>query len=390
MSDKILVAVSGGKDSMYLLNRLISDGHDVVAAHYNHAIRGKEADRDESFVKEYCKANNIAFISEKCPYKINSEDEARKYRYDFLERARDFYNCDYIATAHTLDDNVETVVMNMIRGTGLRGLCGIPFNRDKIVRPIIDVSSSVILEYIEMNNIPYVEDSSNKTDEYTRNIIRHKIIPVFKEINPSFLDAFQHMICSIDKDEKFLEFESSGFELNDISFLPYPIAARVIKKHFNNSFSWKNIDDIIKFSKGNGYGELSLPGLTMIREQGSIKIDVEKKSYSVSIEQCIVTDINNSLNTCYLKCDSIVGQIDISNKRDGDKIRIEGRNCTKSLKKLFLEANLSNEEKNNIPVLRDGLGVVYVYNLAQREGTKASLGDNAYKVTVTEITNNGK
>lgn len=191
--ERIIVALSGGKDSMALLDILKKLENEleisVSCAHFNHCIRGEESDRDEAFVRKYCEKNNIElfcrrgdvlkFAKEK---HLGTELAARELRYEFLSSL----GCDKIATAHTAGDNAETMLFNLARGTSLKGMCGIPPVRDKFIRPIICLKSTETEEYCKRNSIPFVTDSTNSSDEYTRNFIRHNIIPELKK-NQSFI-----------------------------------------------------------------------------------------------------------------------------------------------------------------------------------------------------------
>ena len=171
----ILCAVSGGADSMYLLARLMELGYTVAAAHYNHGLRGGEADRDETFVRGFCAARGVVFVSEKggaaafaAEQGMSVETAARTLRYDFLERTADALGAAVIATAHTADDNAETLLLHLARGTGLKGLGGIPPVRGRVVRPMLHVTRAEIEEYLRAHGIDYVTDSTNASDEYAR------------------------------------------------------------------------------------------------------------------------------------------------------------------------------------------------------------------------------
>jgi tRNA(Ile)-lysidine synthase len=187
----ILAAVSGGADSMCLLHVLInlSARYDlrIEAAHFNHMLRGDESDRDERFVLGECEKLGVpchvgrgdvsAYARESG---MGTEEAGRKLRYDFFYETAKKIGASRIATAHNGDDNCETVIMNMLRGTGLTGLCGIPPVRGIVIRPLLTVTRSGIEEYLRENNIPHVEDSTNRSDDYTRNRIRHRVIPALR------------------------------------------------------------------------------------------------------------------------------------------------------------------------------------------------------------------
>jgi len=200
-NQKVIVGLSGGADSMALMHILLALGYDCIAAHCNFHLRGEESDRDELFTQTYCRENNISYTSTSFDtYKymeeksISLEMAARELRYNWFDKISHKLNSDQIAVAHHNDDSVETVIINMTRGCGIRGLTGIPPKNEKIVRPLLCLSRKEILEYLAFHKIPFVEDSTNQQDDYTRNKIRLNILPLLEEINPSVKQSIQHMI----------------------------------------------------------------------------------------------------------------------------------------------------------------------------------------------------
>ena len=191
-SERLLVCLSGGADSVSLLLCLNELGYDVCACHVNHQLRGRESERDQQFCEELCKKLNIelsvhridvtAFCKENA---VSIEEGARELRY----RIFDSIKADKICTAHTLSDCIETTVFNLARGTGLKGLCSIPPKRDRIVRPLINCTREEIIDYLKAKGQDFVTDSTNLTDEYTRNKVRHNIIPQLLRINPSLMKS---------------------------------------------------------------------------------------------------------------------------------------------------------------------------------------------------------
>lgn len=197
-NEKVIVGLSGGADSMALLHILLQLGYNCIAAHCNFHLRGEESGRDEDFAKAFCHKNNIeyqsvsfdtyAYMDEKS---ISLEMAARELRYNWFEEISNKYKGSKIAIAHHRDDSVETILINLIRGSGIRGLTGIPPENGKIIRPLLCLSRFEILNYLKENNIPFVEDSTNNEDIYTRNKIRLKILPLLEEINPSVKQTIQ-------------------------------------------------------------------------------------------------------------------------------------------------------------------------------------------------------
>lgn len=189
---KVLVGLSGGPDSMVLIHLLMQLGYNCIAAHCNFHLRGKDSDKDVAFVSKWCTENNIPlftidFDTEEyaATNKISIEMAARELRYNWFEKLRLEQNADVVGIAHHQDDSVETILINLIRGTGIKGLTGIPIVNKHIVRPLLQVSRRQIMEYLSSNKVPYVIDHTNEEEMYTRNIIRLKVLPTLKKLNPS-------------------------------------------------------------------------------------------------------------------------------------------------------------------------------------------------------------
>lgn len=190
--DKLLVALSGGADSVALLRVLLQSGYSCEAAHCNFHLRGEESCRDEAFVRRLCADLEIPLhvidfdtVAYAEAHQLSIEMAARELRYNWFEELSNRTGCKYIAVAHHRDDSVETFLLNLIRGTGINGLCGIRPKNGKVVRPLLDVSRKDIIAYLDLLKQDYVTDSTNLQDEYTRNKIRLNLIPMMEEINPS-------------------------------------------------------------------------------------------------------------------------------------------------------------------------------------------------------------
>jgi tRNA(Ile)-lysidine synthase len=189
--EKVVVTCSGGADSIFLLHILNKLGFDCIVAHCNFHLRGEESDRDENFVREFCKRENLTlhvqhfdtkqFATEN---KLSIEMAARELRYNWFEEIRKEYNASAIAVAHHSDDSIETILLNLLRGTGLKGICGIRPKNGYIVRPLLCVNRKEIEDYLHEQGIEYIVDSTNLENEYTRNKIRNIVMPILREINP--------------------------------------------------------------------------------------------------------------------------------------------------------------------------------------------------------------
>ena len=208
--DKVLVAVSGGPDSISLLNILYELGYNICTAHVNHGLR-ENAENDEKYVIEFCKIRNIPCFIRKVKLKeiesdMTTEELGRKIRYDFFEEIIKQENCTKIATAHNANDNAETVLMNMIRGTGLLGLKGIDITRNKIVRPLLEITRNEIEEYCQKVNLNPCHDESNDETIYTRNKIRLELIPyIEKNINSNIVNNINRMAEIISGEEEYIK-----------------------------------------------------------------------------------------------------------------------------------------------------------------------------------------
>ena len=213
---RFLAAVSGGLDSMCLLNCLLDwcrdNGGTVTAAHFNHRLRGEAANRDEAFVRDYCAARDVPFLRGEGDTRalakhrgLTVEEAARQLRYGFLARAAKEAGCAWILTAHHADDNAETMLLNLCRGTGSRGLCGIPAVRDNIARPFLRISRAELAAYAAAHGIPHVEDETNDEDIAARNLLRHKVLPVLREINPRAVENMAHTAAILTREGEALD-----------------------------------------------------------------------------------------------------------------------------------------------------------------------------------------
>lgn len=216
-SRKLLLAVSGGPDSMALLHFFHQEGCQIVVAHVNFGLRGKESDRDEHFVKTYCKENKIECVCLNAKQKIkeskhNIQENARRIRYEFFEEIRRKYQLDCILTAHHANDNAETVIFNLLRGSGLQGLQGIAPYRGNIIRPFLLLTKNEILHYTEINKIPSITDSSNLKSTYTRNRIRKNILPEMERENAHAIIHISRSAFFISAYGKWVEKHLNGLK----------------------------------------------------------------------------------------------------------------------------------------------------------------------------------
>lgn len=419
---RVLCAVSGGADSVYLLCRLLEmsreRGFSVCAAHYNHGLRGGESDRDEAFVRGLCEEKSVAFVSARGDVAafatergMSTEEAARALRYGFLEDAADRLGADRIATAHTADDNAETMLMNLARGAGLRGLGGIPPVRGRLIRPMLTVRRADILTYLAERGLGHVEDSSNATDDYARNRVRHYAVPALISVNAGFVENAARTAALLRADEAFLvslaqtfineNIADGGVPAEKLAALPRPVSARAVRL-LAGDCAERHVDAVLRLAPGEGLGYTDLPGMRVTREQGMLRFGGEdppeisrKELYpgrSVRIPEAdmVITcrvipgcpEIYSSLNTFFFNYENICGIISCTSRMAGDRIRLSGRNCTKKLSDLFTEKKLSRRQRILTPVLRDSQGVAAVYGFGVAERCAAKPGETVLRIDI--------
>ena len=418
---RVLCACSGGADSTALLHMLCAtDGISVVCAHFNHGLRAAESDRDEAFVREMSQRLGVGFVRGGCDVAayaeangLGTEEAGRTLRYAFLERAAQEYGCDRIATAHNAQDNAETVLLNLVRGSGLRGLCGIPPVRGRIIRPLLKLSRAEIEAYLAENGLDHVEDGSNATDDYMRNRIRHRVLPLLTGENPA---AAEHIAATAEllrEDEEYLSELAENFimtqpencvSVSALTALPKPVAARVVLRLCRTP-SRHVVDAVLALCAADSpHGAVSLPGMTVVREYDSLcfnpptcaeeivlceivqgEFDIPGTQLHVCCTQTVCRkEIHNSFNTFCFKSENICGKLYITSRNDGDSIRLSGRGCTKTLKKLFSEARMPLVQRQLMPVIRDGCGVAAVYGFGIAQRLAPEEGDAVVCVEITE------
>lgn len=423
-NDSVVIGVSGGADSMCLLHYLFSLREslniNIIVAHINHCIRGDEALRDENFVKEYCEKLNIPFMLKRvdipklaAELSIGTEECGRHERYNFFYELAEKYNAK-IATAHTASDNTETVLLNITRGSGLKGLRGIPPTRGRIIRPLITSTRAEIERYCTKNNVPYITDSSNLSHDYTRNKIRLDIIPVLKNINPNLENTFSRLTANAAQDELYLSsvadeaiknaFIGKGYKTELLRELPAPILTRVIIKLCEKlSFRMtekRHIELITEIIK-NQCGGVSLPnGLYADASQHIFRIyriqnfadfeavplisinnikhnDAIFDITTIKINEFKINEkINKKVFENALDCDIINDNTMLRLRKPGDYFRMRRSGQAKSLKKLFNELKIPREKRDGMLVIANGSEVLWIEDIGV---SKASL--------ITEKTN---
>ena len=423
---RVLCAVSGGADSMCLLHLLWSRRADwqleVLAAHYEHGLRGEESRRDAAFVTDWCREHGIPCRTEQGDVPgyarqkgLGIEAAARELRYDFLRRAAEALGCDRIATAHNADDNAETLLLHLTRGSGGAGLGGIPPRRGSIIRPLLRCSRDEIEAYLRQNAVPHVEDSSNRSDAYARNLLRHQVTPVLRRLNPAFVQAAGRTAELLRRDEECLSrlaedfikswYDGESLPLEELTKLHPAIASRVLRQLCTGSLEQSHVDETLRFCTGRELGWLDLPGQRLRRERGRLwfapespgelpereipigrPLDIPEAGIRVTAAFTESRkEIHGLFKTYSFKCANICGRLICTGPRPGDRLRVAGRGCTKSLKALFLEAGMTQAQRRCTPVFRDEEGILAVHGLAVAERSVPREGDRILQLHIEQI-----
>lgn len=416
---KLIIATSGGIDSMVLLHLFKSLNYEIAIAHCNFQLRGLESFEDQNFVHDYAVANEIPiFVTQfdtenfAKDYKLSTQVAARNLRYDWFHELLKTENYDYILTAHHADDNLETFIINLSRGTGLDGLVGIPSQNDKVIRPLLTFSRQEIENYAKENDIKWREDSSNASDKYLRNKIRHNIIPQLKELNPNFLESFL-------KTQKYLK--ESQTMVEDATIMIYQQVAKEVGDdiHFDllklktlSNFrsylyewlqefgfsAWNDIYDLVDSQSGkviysNDYQLLKNRNyliLSPISEYDDEVYFIEKNQLEVKIpinlSICQVDAISNTnLNTIFVDADKLSFPLQIKKWNEGDSFQPFGMyGKSKKLSKFFKDEKLSILEKQKIWILISDNQIVWIINLRQDERFKIE-DSTQNKLQITHI-----
>ncbi len=381
--DKVIAAVSGGADSVAMLFALylLRDelGITLEAAHFNHHLRGAESDRDEAFVTDFCRRYDIPLhlgSGRIVPGKKGLEAAARDARYAFLRRLP-----GKVVTAHTADDNAETVLMRLIRGTGLKGLGAIAPVSGNVIRPMLTVTRDDVGAFLEEYALPHVEDSSNGTDDFLRNRIRHGILPLMRTENPRIGENLSAMALLLRQDEACLQAMIPEEQVPDVSRLKAmePALRRRALERFLKAQGVREPEQIhILQAEQLLYhwspsAAMQFPGGVTIGRQYDRLVRLEcapelpETRLSVPGETCIggkrfvseyATDLEERPGSV-LVCP--VGALTVRSRRSGDTMRLPGG--TRSLKKMYIDRKIPASQRAAVPVLADDRGVLAVFGI---------------------------
>jgi tRNA(Ile)-lysidine synthase len=363
--EKVVVGVSGGADSVVLAHALKKLGYEIIIAHLNHHLRGAESDADEKFVKDLAKDWGVLYAVKQgfIPKEGNLENNARKVRYAFLEDVREKYKADCVAVAHHMDDQIETVLMHMVRGSGLRGQIGIKYEKDKLIRPMLDIKRSEVLAYAKENGLSYRTDETNNDLSYNRNFWRHLAIPYLKnaikdlglkikDINETANKRLENVSKKSDKwiGEYFINNSFKRAQFNRLAeHIKVEILIQILGAKDLYGTSLGRLVDFIKFG------------------QSGKKLEVKNKVFFIEHDEILVRD--SSFTVPELPKSKITvkgikwGKITIKSKygqplyvrqwKEGDKFQPKGMKGTKTVQNFFVDKKIPKSQREQIPIIVD-------------------------------------
>lgn len=422
--DKVIVCLSGGADSVALLNVLVSfkEKYDltVYAAHLNHNLRGEESKRDEDFCKVLCKKYNVKLFLKSVDIKAKAEQQkisselcGRNERYKFFEELSKQLGAK-IATAHTASDNAETLIFNIARGASVSGVSAIPPKRENIIRPLIEVTRCIIEDYCKSECLEYITDSTNLTDDYTRNKIRHNIIPVLKKINPQFEVAAMHLSENAREVNEYINRQaktalydcktSFGYDCKKLLQLDKAILKYALIMMLKNTGAQlpqqKHIELMTEIIKTGGAVNIS-NRVTAVAKQNIFRI-VKDEEYldfkPIKLKKNVNFEFNNKqysareININYINGiqDLISTELFLKNaefrtRRPNDKFTYPKRKITKPLRKVMNEMKIPSEIRNQLIVLAVDSTVLWCENIGvSLQGKSDDNSESAIKIEINK------
>lgn len=385
--DHVICAVSGGADSVALLFGLylLREKMDFTleAAHFNHHLRGEESDRDEAFVRELCGRYDIPMHlggGDVKPGKKGLEAAARDARYAFLRGLG-----GKIATAHTADDNAETLLLHLVRGTGLKGLCGIAPVGDYLIRPMLRITREEVEAFLTEYCLDHITDSSNDTDLFLRNRLRHHVMPVLKQENPRLAENLSATALSLQGEERLLSDLADKAYTQKIPALRQmdpALRSRCLERFLKEcgvkepQRSHITLAENVAFSNNpsarahftNGvtiercYDTLRVAPMESVLPQTQIAIPGITQLPGLRVSCVPAQQIINNANTFTV---TTQGKVTLRSRQPGDEMRLTGG--TKSLKKIYIDRKIPQSQRLSVPVLADERGVLGVYGIGANE-----------------------
>jgi tRNA(Ile)-lysidine synthase len=407
-TDKLLVAFSGGVDSVVLADLLYKAGHSIELAHCNFQLRGNEANDDTAFCENFAKSISapfhVIYVDTKTyasEHKLSIQMAARELRYDWFKDLKAEHHFDYILTAHHANDNIETLLVNLIRGTGIKGLQGIPEKQNDMVRPLLFATKEEIRAYAVKNKLAFREDSSNQEVKYKRNFIRHHVIPQLKTLNPS-LEATIHSSVQFFKQSSDIvsEFAKLKFsqickEKNDLLQIDIALLKKEPQKEtllfewlYPKGFKTNQIEQLSEVLMGDkNIGKLfssATHQLVVDRHNIFIKpitIEQSELSYTIHsisdtshlpiklmISETLDKDYSLDANAISISTSSLLFPLTLRHWKQGDKFKPFGMKGFKKLSDFFKDQKLSRFEKEQVWILENPEHIIWIvgYRLDDR------------------------
>jgi tRNA(Ile)-lysidine synthase len=389
----------------------------LVAVHYNHNWRGEESKNEQQRCEEFCKKRGIEFYTETAPENVKkTETHARELRYEFFERAMEKYQADALLTAHNFDDNAETILYRIIKGTGIVGLRGILPKRERFLRPLIDVTRKEIEDFCKEYSLSPNDDSSNKNTVYKRNMIRHEILPLLSKINPEIKKALVSLgkIAQSESDivEEYIQTQSEGlYKKNKILTPKYLKLSDNLKQKIIYNYIYESeidydfsliqnltsfIEDCISQNKPSKYSLSKDRWLYVDSNIIEIISPVEKNNEVIKLSECGSYQFNNSTFTIQtISCHKLEGEfipskdemtafveisdfegLEIRTRKDGDVITPLGFSGTMKLKKYLMSKNIPQHRRDKLVLLCRGKEVLWVAGVGLSDKIKTRTESN--------------
>ena len=418
---KVLVAVSGGMDSMCLLHVLTSQGISLAAAHFNHQLRGEEADADERFVRDWCEENGILFYAGRADVAALAakngwtvEEAGRRARYEFLERTAEECGFDRIATAHHAQDNAETLLFNLLRGAGPGGLGGIAPVRGKLIRPMLTVTREEIEAYAKQYAVPYRTDSTNADLSYTRNYLRSQVLPLLQNVNAAAVEHLSSTALLMRGEDAFLDAlarehlremqqadSAVSLPCTAVRNAPQALRARMMRLILDalrvgkKDFTAAHIDDLVTLSLGTGSAQLDLPHFVRaVRQNGVLTLTVGERqtppALPLSVGECVAWGEYEIAVRCAgldgafrLRFDASRDTLSVGAWNAREFLTLPGK-TQRSLKRLFTEAGISPAQRDMTPVIRVNGRVAAAYGIGTDQAFVPTDGENAVTIEITK------
>ena len=410
--DRVVCALSGGSDSVALLHCLLSLRQEleltVTAAHFNHCLRGEESHGDEAFVRQLCSQWGVELnVGRGDPRSLTGEspeEAARHLRYEFL-----MAQSGWIVTAHHGEDQIETVLLNLIRGTGLKGLGGMQPKNGRLLRPMLEVSKEEVEQYLSENGLKCRFDRSNGADDALRNRIRHHILPLLRQENPNLTETFTRMTALLRQDEAYLEEKTAeilqksavkdGFDCTHLTNSPAVLRRRAIRQLLDiPKPAMVHVEQVERLlTDCRGSASVDLPGgVTAIREYDVLRfartpsagsfapvvlhpgseVLLPELGLRVSLQGPVVPETETPFA---IRCDGENIAITVRPRQTGDTICLPGGH--KTLKKWMIDQKIPAARRDRLPVLVDGQGILAVYPMGCDAARQARPGELAWIIS---------